>query len=230
MGRTRKDSPTLDLFGATAGDGYRCGEVEAWAQRQGFAHLIGLDEAGRGPLAGPVVCAACALPPSCPLEGLDDSKRLSEKARERLFEPIKTHAIAWSVVAVEADEIDRLNILRASLEGMHRAWQAVVDAHPDLQQALVLVDGNQRAPLPSEVDQRPIVKGDARSMNIAAASILAKVTRDRMMVTHHAQWPVYGFAQHKGYPTRQHQEAIATHGPCPIHRRSFRLGPEQDPS
>jgi ribonuclease HII len=200
-----------------------CGEVEATATPV-FGPLIGLDEAGRGPLAGPVVVAACAMPFPCPLEGIDDSKRLSEAERDALFEPISRLALASAVIVVEPAEIDSLNILRASLEGMARAWRALVKAHPELASARVLVDGRDRAPLPPEVLQHPLIKGDSRSLNIAAASILAKVTRDRLMEEAHLHWPQYGFDRHKGYPTVAHRRAIAEHGPCPIHRRSFTLG------
>jgi ribonuclease HII len=212
----------LDLFGNTE-PAIRCGQVETWAREQGFELLLGLDEAGRGPLAGPVVAAAVVLPAHCTIEGLDDSKRLSERQREALFDPIQSHAIATSIASVEAPEIDSMNILRASLHAMALSWEGVMKKRPDLTHALVLVDGNQRAPLPDHVEQRPIVKGDAKSLNIAAASILAKVTRDRLMCQHHERWPVYGFDRHKGYPTAAHAAAIREHGPCPIHRKSFRV-------
>ncbi len=215
------EGPQLGLFRDAA---VRCGQVEQWARAQGFDLIVGLDEAGRGPLAGPVVAAACALPWPCPIEGLDDSKRLSERRREALFDPIVEHALALGVVYVEPEVIDEINILQASLRGMATAWHQAVGDDPRLASALVVVDGNQRAPLPPEVDQRPIVKGDARSLNIAAASILAKVSRDRLMVRYAETYPAYGFERHKGYPTRQHQQALAAHGPCRIHRRSFRLG------
>jgi len=154
---------------------------------------------------------------------LDDSKRLSERQREALFEPIKEHAFAFAIAEVDAATIDELNILRASLRAMALSWEGVIEKHPTARQALVLVDGNQRAPLPGDVEQRPIVKGDSRSLHIAAASILAKVTRDRRMVEHHAAWPAYGFDRHKGYPTAAHAAAIREHGYCPIHRRTFRV-------
>lgn len=209
-------------------EAFICGEVEIWARAQGLTSLIGLDEAGRGPLAGPVVVAACALPDPCPLVGIDDSKKLSESAREALFEPILEHALGVGLVVVEPDVIDELNILRASLHGMMVAWDQLVTARPELRTAVVLVDGKDRAPLPGEVDQRPIVKGDARSLNIAAASILAKVARDRIMRLLHEEYPVYGFDRHKGYPTAEHRAAVARHGPSPVHRKSFTL-PAQGP-
>lgn len=211
------------LFGLAAKP--TCGDVEHWARGQGLTLLIGLDEAGRGPLAGPVVAAACALPDPCPaaLAGLNDSKQLTEAQREALFEPILAHALGVGLAVVEHDVIDDINILRASLHGMAVAWDQLVTAAPHLRASIVLVDGKDRAPLPGDVDQRPLIKGDARSLNIAAASVLAKVARDRIMVLAHAEWPVYGFDRHKGYPTLAHRRAIAEHGPCPIHRRSFTL-------
>ena len=210
---------TLPLFAA---ESPQCGQVERWAIDQGYRVLVGLDEAGRGPLAGPVVAAAVALPWPCPIVGLNDSKALSESKREALYDEITVHAIAYGIAEVSPETIDRINILQASLQAMGMAFSQLSD-HPELAEPLVLVDGNQRAHLPSGIDQRPIVKGDARSLNIAAASILAKVTRDRLMKEAHVTWPDYGFDRHKGYPTAAHLEAIRRVGPCPIHRRSFRL-------
>lgn len=212
----------LDLFGNRE-PAIRCGQVETWAREQGYELLLGLDEAGRGPLAGPVVAAAVILPPECAIEGLDDSKRLTERQREALFEPVLSQAVATCISSVDAPTIDAMNILRASLHAMALSWEGVMKKRPDLNHALVLVDGNQRAPLPDHVEQRPIVKGDAKSLHIAAASILAKVTRDRLMEEHHQRWPLYGFHRHKGYPTAAHAAAIREHGPCPIHRKSFRV-------
>jgi ribonuclease HII len=200
-----------------------CGQIEQWAETQGYTQLIGLDEAGRGPLAGPVVAAAVALPAPCPIEGINDSKKLSERRREALYGLICEGALGYAVCVVERDEIDTLNILHASMAAMARAHQAMITEHPTLADALVLVDGNRRAPITHPVEQRPVVKGDARSLNIAAASILAKVTRDRIMVAYDQRWPMYGFAQHKGYPTAAHRAALREHGPCELHRRSFRL-------
>ena len=200
-----------------------CGQVEEWARNQGYTQLIGLDEAGRGPLAGPVVAAAVCLPQGHGLEGLNDSKVLSEGRRTALYDRILSVSEGHAIVSIDAREIDETNILIASLKAMGLAWADVVDRQPSLSDALVLVDGNKRATIPGHVEQRPIVKGDARSMNIAAASILAKVTRDRLMLQAHEKWPVYGFDRHKGYPTAAHRAAIAEHGPCPIHRMSFRL-------
>lgn len=208
-------------------DALSCGEAEVWASAHGHLQLIGLDEAGRGPLAGPVVVAACSLRPDHGLVGLDDSKRLSEEAREALFEPIKAASLGYAVVVVDHHTIDTMNILRASLHGMALAWQALVGARPELGGVPVLVDGRDAAPLPEHVNQRPLIKGDARSTNIAAASILAKVTRDRLMLEAHESFPEYGFDRHKGYPTPSHRAAIARVGPCPIHRRSFSFVAEQ---
>lgn len=177
--------------------------------------IAGVDEAGRGPLAGPVVVAAVILDPALPIDGLDDSKRLSEKRRERLFPLIIARALAYSVVRVEADEIDRVNILQATLLGMTRALQALAIAP-----SLALIDGN-RLPGSLPCPAHAIVGGDASEPAISAASILAKVTRDHILVEYDARWPGYGFAQHKGYPSPAHLAALARMGPCPEHRRSF---------
>lgn len=171
-----------------------------------------MDEAGRGPLAGPVVCAAVILDASSVPEGLNDSKALSPMRRERLLNAlIPTAKISISVI--EPTEIDHLNILWASLEGMSRAVRA-------LEADFALIDGNRlppALPCPGEA----IIKGDAKSLSIAAASIIAKVTRDRLMIEADARYPGYGFARHKGYPTRDHMDALQRSGPTPIHRRSF---------
>lgn len=216
------DGEALDLFGEDRRT-LVCGEVETWARDQGYGQLIGLDEAGRGPLAGPVVAAAVCLPTPCHMEGIDDSKRLSPGQRAALFDILRQEATAWSVSIVEHDVIDEVNILQASLLAMERAWAELVATAPSLRGALALVDGNQRVALPADVAQVTLVKGDARSVHVAAASILAKVTRDRIMLAHHATWPEYGFDRHKGYPTRHHLEAVSNLGPSPIHRRSFRM-------
>ncbi len=177
--------------------------------------VAGVDEAGRGPLAGPVAVAAVILDPARPIAGLDDSKKLSEARREALYPQIVECALAWRIEFVEADEIDRLNILQATLVGMRRAVMA-------LQPAAVFarIDGNKvpkDMPCPAEA----LIGGDAIEPAIMAASILAKVARDRHMCGLHAQWPQYGFDLHKGYPTPMHLAALAEHGPCPQHRRSF---------
>lgn len=217
--------PQAELFSA---EEHYCGEIEDWARSFGHRSLIGIDEAGRGPLAGPVVVAACALPDPCPFEGLNDSKQLTEEEREELFEPILQSALGVGLVVVEPDVIDTLNILHASLYGMAQAWRQLVTRQPELKGSTVLVDGKDKAPLPVRVKQRAVIKGDARSLNIAAASILAKVARDRIMVDYHADYPVYGFDRHKGYPTIAHRRAVAEHGPSPIHRKSFNQPTAED--
>jgi ribonuclease HII len=177
--------------------------------------IAGVDEAGRGPLAGPVAVAAVILDPARPIDGLGDSKALTEAAREARVPLIQSRALAWSIVLVHADEIDRLNILRATLEGMRRAV-AKLTVRP----TRVLIDGN-RVPEGLGIEADAIVKGDATIAAISAASILAKVTRDRWMLELDAEYPDYGFAAHKGYPTPAHLDALQRLGPCPAHRRSF---------
>jgi ribonuclease HII len=177
--------------------------------------VAGVDEAGRGPLAGPVAVAAVILHPARPIEGLDDSKQLPESRREELAPLIRARALAWHVEFVEVDEIDRLNILHATMIGMTRA---VLALQPLVER--VLVDGNRLPPgLPCPA--RALVGGDAREPAIMAASILAKVARDRLMVELAREHPGYGFAVHKGYPTPEHVEALRRLGPCVQHRRSF---------
>ena len=178
-------------------------------------HVAGVDEAGRGPLAGPVAVAAVILDPQRPIDGLGDSKKLSAKRRDALFPLIQARALAWHVELVAADEIDRVNILQATLLGMARAVAALRPAA-----GLARIDGNMLPaglPCPGET----LVGGDALEPAIMAASILAKVSRDRWMLELHATFPVYGFDAHKGYPTAAHLAALAEHGPCPAHRRSF---------
>lgn len=174
----------------------------------------GVDEAGRGPLAGPVVVAAVILPLRYELESLDDSKRLSASSRERLAPQIESQAIAFAVEFVEVDEIDRVNILQATLNGMQRA---VVNLKPAPQRALI--DGNKAPRLSCEV--KTVIGGDRLIASISAASVLAKVYRDRLMLSMHSLYPDYGFDRHKGYPTAFHLERLKSLGPCPIHRRSF---------
>lgn len=177
--------------------------------------IAGVDEAGRGPLAGPVVIAAVVLDQKRRYRGLDDSKLVPEPVREALYERIVATALAWSVVVVEVEEIDRVNILRATLLGMARALRAISPLP-----SLALIDGNQ---LPHDLPcpARAIVDGDASERCISAASIIAKVTRDRLMRELDAQHPGYGFASHKGYSTPEHFEALNRLGPCALHRRSF---------
>ena len=188
---------------------------ENQASDQGFQRIAGVDEAGRGPLAGPVVSAAVILPRGLPDIGITDSKKLTPRKREQLYGEIYRHALAVGIGIVDPTAIDRINILQASLLSMALAVKNLVPP-PDW----LLVDGTFR--FDSDLPQQPIPKGDARSISIGAASIIAKVTRDRMMRVYHQYYPQFGFEQHKGYPTRAHRAAIARHGCCPIHRRSFR--------
>ena len=177
--------------------------------------IAGVDEAGRGPLAGPVVVAAVILDPARRIDGLADSKQLSAKRREQLYALIVERALAHSIVRVEADEIDRINILNATLAGMARALATLAPAP-----SFALIDGN-RLPKSLPCPARAIVRGDATEPAISAASILAKVARDRILIEYERRWPGYGFAQHKGYPSPAHLEALSRLGPCPEHRRSF---------
>ena len=188
---------------------------EKQAMLSGYKVVAGVDEAGRGPLAGPVVSAAVALPDNFDVPGINDSKKLSEKKREALFPVIQNHAIAFGIGMADHEEIDRINILQASLLSMKRAVEAL-QVVPDY----LLIDG--KFTINSTIDQRSVIKGDALSLSIAAASILAKVTRDRIMADLDLQYPQYGFKRHKGYPTKAHKAAILTHGPCPVHRKSFK--------
>lgn len=183
--------------------------------------ICGCDEAGRGPLAGPVVAAACILPEGYIPEGLDDSKKLTEKKREKLYAEITEKAVAWCVSAASPEEIDEINILEASLLAMRRAIEGLCIT-PDY----LLIDGNvyRGFALPGEA----VVGGDGISPSIAAASVIAKVTRDRMCVEMHEAYPEYGFARHKGYPTKEHKLAVYEYGPCPIHRKSFLSFLERD--
>ena len=179
------------------------------------AVVAGVDEVGRGPLCGPVVTAAVILDPSRPIEGLNDSKKLAESRREVLFDIIRERALAWSSGRAEVDEIDQLNILHATMLAMQRAVAGL-----SVQPSLVLIDGNRCPELPCVSES--VVKGDSQIPEIAAASVLAKVIRDREMLKLDQQCPGYGIARHKGYPTREHLEALARLGVTPHHRRSFR--------
>jgi len=183
--------------------------------RAGYVSIAGTDEAGRGPLAGPVVAAAVILHPGQTIPGVTDSKKLSERQREKLYPIIMTEARGVGIGICDHEEIDKMNILRASLEAMRRAVMALPAAADFL-----LVDGSFTVPL--EIPQQAVIKGDSLSLSIAAASIIAKVTRDRLMVEFDGLYPGYGFAGHKGYPSASHRAAIASLGPCPIHRKSFR--------
>ncbi len=176
--------------------------------------VCGVDEAGRGPLAGPVVAAAVILHPDRPIEGLRDSKKLTAERREELAPLIKLHALAWAVAECSHEEIDNLNILQATMLAMRRAVEAL-----HIMPTIALIDGN-RSPVMS-IRCHPIVEGDDKVHAISAASILAKTARDAQLVTLHAQYPQYGFDQHKGYGTAMHLERLREHGACPVHRRSF---------
>jgi ribonuclease HII len=187
-------------------------ERDLWAS--GVVHVAGIDEAGMSPLAGPVAAAAVVFPPGFRLPGVDDSKKLDAKERDRLAPAIREKAVTWAVAFVEADEIDRINIDWAGLLAMVRAVEAlgVVPEH-------LLIDGRKLRDLP--ISQQRIDKGDEKSLSIAAASILAKTARDARMLEYDARFPAYGFAQHKGYPVRAHVENLRRHGACAIHRQSF---------
>lgn len=176
--------------------------------------VCGIDEAGRGPLAGPVVAAAVILDPARPIAGLNDSKKLSEKKREQLAVLIREQAVAWAVAEASVEEIDRLNILHATMLAMQRAVAGLAVAAER-----AMVDGNRCPPL--SIPAEAVVKGDGKIASIAAASILAKTVRDAGMLALHAQYPLYGFDRHMGYPTAAHCAALAAHGASPVHRRSF---------
>ncbi len=188
---------------------------EKKATAEGYQEIAGIDEAGRGPLAGPVVSAAVILPKNFAVVDVVDSKKLTIKKRTRLYEKIYTHAVSVGVGIVDSVEIDRINILQASLLAMSMAAENLSP-----QPECLLIDGTFS--ISSDLPQKPIAKGDALSVSIAAASIVAKVTRDRLMEEYHKYYPQFGFSQHKGYPTRAHKEAIRKFGYCPIHRKTFR--------
>lgn len=177
--------------------------------------IAGVDEVGRGPLCGPVIAAAVILDPEHPIAGLNDSKKLTEKRREALTEKIKTFALAYSIGRATVEEIDTINILQASMLAMQRAVNGL-----SIRPELALIDGN-RCPM-LNIPSEAIIKGDSKVESIAAASIIAKVTRDYEMVLMDKEWPQYGIAKHKGYPTKAHMEALRQHGPAPIHRKSFK--------
>lgn len=190
-------------------------QFERRLQRQGYKVVAGIDEAGRGPLAGPVLAAAVVLPEHFELPGLTDSKKLSHAARERLFPLIRQQALAVGIGHASPAEIDQLNILQATLQAMLRAVSRLSPV-PDY----LLIDGI--TPLPYALPQQTLKKGDSRSLSIAAASVIAKVVRDRLMVHYDRRFPGYGFSGHKGYGSAAHRQAIVDLGPCPIHRATFR--------
>ena len=189
-------------------------EYEQKHYDEGYKAICGVDEAGRGPLCGPVVAAAVILPLGLEIEGLNDSKKLSEKKREALFDVICEKALAYAIAEASPAEIDEINILNASMLAMRRAVEAL-----EIPADLALIDGNcsRGFNIPTET----VVKGDAKSYSIAAASILAKVTRDRGCMELDREYPQYGIAKHKGYPTKDHMDAVREHGPAPIYRKSF---------
>jgi ribonuclease HII len=189
-------------------------EFERSMRAQGYRAVAGVDEAGRGPLAGPVVAAAVILPPSFDLPGLTDSKKLSAKRREHLFHTIRQQAVAVGTGFAPAPRIDAINVLQATLEAMRMAVERLSTAAD-----CILVDGISTIPI--DLPQHTITKGDSRSLSIAAASIIAKVTRDRMMRAYARRFPQYAFEVHKGYGTAVHRGLIAEHGPCAIHRTTF---------
>jgi len=190
-------------------------KFERRARNKGFALIAGVDEAGRGPLAGPVVSAAVVLPDTFGIDGVDDSKKLTPKKRSELFPRIQDAALAVGVGIVDAETIDRINILQASLRSMAMAVEDL-GLSPDF----LLIDGTFEIPL--SLPQKALPKGDSLSVSIAAASIVAKVTRDHMMVEFDKIYPQYGFAKHKGYPTRAHKQAVRNFGCSPIHRKRFK--------
>lgn len=190
-------------------------EFEKAAVNSGFSCICGVDEAGRGPLAGPVCAAAVILPEGAVIEGLDDSKKLTEKKREGLYDIIKQTAVAYSVAYGTLEEIETVNILEATYLAMNRAIEGL-NVKPDF----ALIDGN-RVPRGIKIPCETVVKGDSKSMSVAAASVLAKVTRDRLMLEYDKKYPEYNFKKHKGYGTKEHTELIKQYGPCEIHRLSF---------
>ncbi len=196
---------------------FMCGVLHTAALPEGFL-ICGVDEAGRGPLAGPVAAGACILPPDHDILYLNDSKKLSARKREELYEVITREALAWRVALAPPERIDEINILQATYEAMRAAVEGLAEECSCPPDGLV----NDAVTIPGvELPQAPVVKGDARCLSVAAASILAKVTRDRLMEEYDRLYPAYGFAAHKGYGTRAHIEALKAYGPCPIHRRSF---------
>ena len=195
-------------------------EFEHKALNRGYRQIAGIDEAGRGPLAGPVVSAAVILPENFSGQGIADSKKLSEKKRRTLFPYIKKHAICVATGIASHHEIDQINILQASLLSMKRSVENLSQTPDFIIPDFLLIDG--KFTIEMNIDQSAIVKGDSKSISIAAASIIAKVTRDAIMKKLHKKYPLYNFIQHKGYPTKAHKEAILKYGPCPVHRQTFK--------
>ena len=188
--------------------------IEQELHECGYAYVCGVDEAGRGPLCGPVFAAACILPDGLYIEGLNDSKKLTEKKREKLFDIIKEEAVAYCIASASVEEIDELNILEADLLAMRRAIDGL-----GVKADFAIIDGNVARDF--QIPAKAVVKGDATSMSIAAASVLAKVARDRICIDLDREYPQYGIAKHKGYGTKAHMDALREHGPSPIHRKKF---------
>ena len=188
--------------------------IEQELHAQGFTCVCGVDEAGRGPLCGPVFAAACILPDGLYIEGLNDSKKLTEKKREKLFDIIKKEAVAYSIASADVEEINEMNILEADLLAMRRAIDGL-----GVKADFAIIDGNIARDFP--IPARAVVKGDSKSMSIAAASVLAKVARDRLCLELDREYPQYGIAKHKGYGTKEHMDALRKYGPSPIHRKKF---------
>ena len=188
--------------------------LENELRQAGYRTVCGVDEAGRGPLSGPVVAAACILPAGCVIAGLNDSKKLTPKQRDRLFDEIKATAVAYAIGQASPAEIDELNILNATMLAMRRAIEGL-----QKKADFALIDGNCARGI--ELPHKTVISGDALSISISAASILAKVTRDRICLENDRDYPDYGFAKHKGYGTKDHMDALRRLGPCPLHRRSF---------
>ena len=189
-------------------------EYEKLYKAKGYKFICGIDEAGRGPLSGPVVAAACILPEDLIIPELNDSKKITEKKREKLFDVIKESAISYGIGMASPAEIDELNILNATMLAMHRALDAL-----DVKADFALIDGNIARGF--SIPTKTIIKGDSISASISAASILAKVTRDRICLEDAEKYPEYNFAKHKGYSTKEHMDAVRKYGPCEIHRKSF---------
>ena len=189
-------------------------EYEQSAELKGYKAICGVDEAGRGPLAGPVCAAAVILPPNTIIDGVNDSKKLTEKKREALFDVIKETAVSYSIAYASVEEIESINILNATMLAMKRAVEGL-----DVKADYAMIDGNKMPQI--DIDGETIVKGDSKSMSIACASILAKVSRDRLLYEYAKEYPQYQFDKHKGYGTSAHREAILEYGPCPYHRMSF---------
>lgn len=189
-------------------------EFEKAAAAKGYKAVCGVDEAGRGPLAGPVCAAAVILPENTIIEGVNDSKKLSEKKREALFDVIKEQALSYSIAFASVEEIEEMNILNATMLAMKRAVEGL-----DVKADYAMIDGNRLPNL--DIDSEFIIKGDAKSMSIACASILAKVSRDRLLYKYAEEFPEYSFDKHKGYGTKAHVEALKKYGPCKYHRLSF---------